>query len=123
LLLAGTGIAAITGLSLLWPGTFLDGLWALNPAARREFATLGSAASPLLLALATLTTIAGVSLLQMRRWGWGLTVGLLATNCAGDAVRFILGDYLKGAAGMLIAGGFLIYLIRPEIRKHFERTP
>jgi uncharacterized membrane protein (UPF0136 family) len=121
-LFAGTGIAAVTGFSLLWPGTFVDRLWTLNPAAYAEFASLGRVSGILLLVLGAATTIAGVSMLKGRRWGWMLAVVLFAINATGNAVRLFGSERLKNGVGLLIVGGFLFYLTRPETRNYFKKT-
>src|SRR6266496_3645729 len=90
ILLASTAIALITGVSLAFPGTFLDRIWALNRGAYIEFVTLGR-----------------------------LAVGLFVVNVAGDAARIFTGEPVKGAFGVAIAAGFVIYLTRLRVREYF----
>jgi hypothetical protein len=120
-LLAGTGIALLTAAMLLWPGTRLDWLWRLNPAAHAGFASLGKGAAILLVAVAVATLAASRGLWLGRPWGWWLSTGIFAVNVAGDLVRFWMGDVLEGAAGLLIGGGFLLYMLQPHVTRYFRR--
>ena len=45
---------------------------------------------------------------------------IIAINAAGDLVNLLLGEHLKGAVGVAIAGLLLIYLIRPGVRNYFS---
>ena len=121
-LFAGTAIAAVTGFSLLCPGTFVDRLWTLNPAAYAEFASLGRVSGVVLLVLGVVTTIAAVGMLKGRRWAWILTVALFVIEGSGNVVKFLLGDHLKSGVGVLIGGGFLLYITRGEIRDYFRKA-
>ena len=116
---AGTAVALLSGAILLWPGTRLDWLWRLNESAHAGFLTLGRGAAILLFAVGVATFAAARGLVLGRRWGWRLAVAIFAVNVAGDLVRFLMGDWLKGAAGLLIGGGFLLYLLRPRVRHYF----
>ena len=51
-LLFGTVMAFLAGTALVWPSTFLDRMWALNPRTYDELAPLGKPAGFLFLSLA-----------------------------------------------------------------------
>src|SRR6266550_1920084 len=87
ILLVSTAIALITGVSLAFPGTFLDRIWALNRGAYIEFVTLGRPAGISLMILGLICAIAAAGLLKRRKWAWWLAVGLFVVNVAGDAAR------------------------------------
>ena len=118
-LLASTTIALITGVSLVFPGSFLDRIWALNRGAYIEFVTLGRPAGILLVILGFICAIAAAGLLKRRRWAWWLAVGLFVVNVAGDAARIFTGEPVKGAFGAAIAAGLVIYLSRSRVREYF----
>jgi hypothetical protein len=42
----GTSVAALAGIMLIWPGTVLDRLWALNETAHAELRKAGSYFGP-----------------------------------------------------------------------------
>jgi len=121
-LLAGTLIAILTGISLTHSGTFLDAMWKLNPKALEQFSFLGKLAGYLLLGISVITALAGFGILRGRKWGWWIAVAIFGVNGAGDAVNVFVGEPLKGLAGLLIAGCFLLYMIRPATRAYFA-TP
>ncbi len=122
LLLAAAVVATVTGLSLVWPGTFLDRLWVFGPAAYKGFTIMGSLSGFLLLVIAAAAGLSGVGLLRRSQWGWRLTVALLAVNGAVDAVHLFASGRLKSLAGLLIVAGVLIYLRQPEVRSAFEES-
>jgi hypothetical protein len=114
-------MAIVVGISLVWPGTFLDAMWNLNRKAYEQFAFLGRVAGLLLFVVAMLTAVAGTNLLKGGKLGWWMAVFIFALNGAGDLVNcFIMGEILKGFVGLVIASGFLLYLFRPATRKYFE---
>jgi len=119
ILLASTAIALITGVSLAFPGTFLDRIWALKRGAYIEFVTLGRPAGISLMILGLICAIAAAGLLKRRKWAWWLAVGLFVVNVAGDAARIFTGEPVKGAFGVAIAAGFVIYLTRLRVREYF----
>jgi hypothetical protein len=110
------GLAAIT---LLSPGTPLDGLWVLNPIAYKRLAPLGRTVGILFLLLAAALTTAGVGWFRRRLWGWRFAVVIIATQVVGDIVNCVRGDFLRGGIGAIIAGGLLLFLLRSNIRAAF----
>ena len=59
-LFLGAVTASVSAIPLLWPGTFLERLWTLNPKAYKELAPLGSAVGILFLLLGAILGVAGV---------------------------------------------------------------
>jgi len=113
-------MAAVTGASLLFPGPFWNGLWALNPPAAAAFRSVGWISGALLIALGIGTAAAGAGLLRRKKWAWWFAVALFAINGCGDAASFpITGDLLKSAAGVAAACAFLYALTRPAVRHYF----
>jgi len=115
----GAMMASLAGTSLIWRGTVLDRMWAINTSAYRRLAPFGKTVGiPFLLLGATLA-VAGTGWFRRRRWGWRLAAAIIATQVLGDLVNAFTGEVVKGAVGFIIAGALLIYLVRPQIRASF----
>jgi hypothetical protein len=115
----GAIMASLAATTLLWRGTALDRLWALNPKAYRQLAPLGGAVGILFLLLSAALTTAGIGWFRRRLWGWRLAVVIIATQVLGDVVNCVGGDWLRGGTGVLIAGALLLFLLQPKIRATF----
>jgi hypothetical protein len=119
LLFFGTTMAALAGTTLVWRGTVLDRIWALNPLAYKQLAPLGRTIGIPFLLLSGALAAAGAGWLRRRFWGWLLTVTIIATQVLGNLVNATLGDVLRGGIGFTIASGLLFYLLRPNVRAVF----
>lgn len=113
-------MSGLAGMTLVWRGTTLDRMWALNPTAYRELAPLGGTVGPLFLLLSATMAIASVGWFKRRFWGWGLAVGIISTQAAGDSINLVRGDFVRGGTGLAIAGALLLYLLRPKVRTTFH---
>ena len=56
----GATMAGLAAITLLWRGTALDGVWALNPSAYKELTPLGGSVGILFLLLGATLTMAGI---------------------------------------------------------------
>jgi hypothetical protein len=119
-LVFGASMAALAALTLLWPGTALDRAWALNPMAYAQLSTRPRLFGSMFVLLSFALTCSAVGWFRMRRWGWGLAVTIISIQVAGDFGNLLRGDLLRGLTGFLIAGGLLVYLLRPKVRKAFQ---
>jgi hypothetical protein len=120
LLFFGSCMAFFAGTTLLWRGTVLDRMWALNAPAYKQLAPFGKTAGiPFLLLSATLV-VAGIGWRKRRRWGWWLAVAVIATQVLGDLVSVFMGHAVGGGIGVTIASALLFYLLRPKVRFAFE---
>lgn len=118
-LFLATVMAVATGISLLFPGTVLDRLWALNRPAADAFQSLGRIPGVVLIALGAATAAAGIGLLRRKQWAWWFALALFAINGCGDLVSFfVTGDLLKSASGVALATLFLYALTRPAVRRY-----
>ena len=115
----GSVAASLAATTLLWRGTVLDRLWALNPVAYKQLAPLGGTVGLLFLLLGATLTTAGIGWFRRRLWGWRLAVAIIATQVLGDVVSFVKGDLLRGGTGVIIAGALLLFLLQPRIRAAF----
>jgi hypothetical protein len=115
----GSITASLAATTLLWRGTVLDRLWALNPIAYKQLAHLGDTVGILFLLLGAALATAGIGWFRFRLWGWRLAVAIIATQVLGDVVSFVRGDLLRGGTGVIIAGALLLFLWQPKIRATF----
>ena len=117
--LFGAIMAAYAAVTLLKPGTVLDRLWALNKTGHVQLATLGKGAGLGFAVLSALMCSAAGGWFRRRSWGWVLGTTIIAINAAGDLVNLTVGEHLKGASGVTIAGLLLIYMTRLRVRSYF----
>ncbi|MFZ1011483.1 MAG: hypothetical protein WAN65_31895 [Candidatus Sulfotelmatobacter sp.] len=115
----GGGMASLAATTLLWRGTFLDRVWVLNPTAYRELAVLDDRVAILFLLLGAALATAGAGWFRRRLWGWRLAVAIIAIQVLGDIVNCIRGDWLRGGAGIVLAGALFLFLLRPRVRAGF----
>ncbi len=115
----GSVMASLAATTLLWQGTALDRIWALNPAAHARLAPLGRIVGVLFLLLGAALATAGIGWFRHRLWGWRLAVAIIATQVLGDVANCVRGDWLRGGIGVIIAGALFLYLLRPRIRAAF----
>jgi hypothetical protein len=115
----GSITASLAAVTLLWRGTVLDRIWALNPMAYKQLAPLGDTVGILFLLLGAALAAAGIGWIRRRLWGWRFTVVIIAIQVLGDVVSFVKGDWLRGGTGVIIAGAFLLFLLQPKIRATF----
>src|SRR5437899_5948661 len=90
ILLVSTAIALITGVSLAFPGTFLDRIWALNRGAYIEFVTLGRPVGISLMILGLICAVAAAGLLKRRNGHGGLPSGYLSSMSPETPRGFLL---------------------------------
>jgi hypothetical protein len=113
-------MALIAGIALIWPGTILDRMWLLNPSAHQQLAPFGKTVGIPFLLLSVVLCSATVGWFNRRRWGWQLTVFIIATQVLGDLVNVLLGRVIEGGVGVAIAGALLLYLLRANVKSVFE---
>jgi hypothetical protein len=114
-------MAALAGTMLVWPNTFLDGLWRLNPQAQRALAPAGRVYGPLFWLFSMVMLAATVGWFRQRVWAWRLAVITFSVHVAGDFVNLLRGDWLRGGLGLIFAGGLLCYLLRSKVREEFKQ--
>src|ERR1022692_4880027 len=115
----GAVMASLAATTLLWRGTALDRVWALNPTAYKQLAPLGGMVGIFFLVLAAALITAGIGWFRRRLWGWRLAVVIISTQVLGDVVNCVRGDWLRGGTGVIIAGALLLFLLQPRIRAAF----
>jgi hypothetical protein len=116
----GALMASLAATTLLWRGTVLDRLWALNPTAYKQLVPLGGIVGILFLMLGVALITAGIGWFRRRLWGWKLAVVIIATQVLGDVVNCLRGDFLRGGTGVIIAGALLLFLLQSKVRATFS---
>jgi len=117
-----TVMAALAAFLLLFPGTPLDRLWALNPHAYVQFASLGALIPWVgfgFIVLAVLGACTTRLWFQRRLLGWRLATIAIATQAIGDAVNFFRGERLAGLVGLIIASVLLAFLLSRRVKSAF----
>jgi hypothetical protein len=115
----GATMSCLAATTLLWRGTVLDRVWALNPIAYQQLMPLGGAVGIFFLVLTAALTAAGIGWFRRRLWGWRLAVVIIAMQVLGDVVNCLRGDLVRGGVGVIIAGALLLFLLQPRVRATF----
>jgi len=113
-------MALLAGATLTWPGSILDRIWVLNRDAFNHLSPFGKTAGIVFLLLAAILAAASFGWFARRLWAWRLAVGIIATQILGDLVNVILGRFLEGLTGAVIASALLFYLFRSSVRAAFS---
>ena len=115
----GALMAALAGVTLLFPGTLLDSIWRLNLRALAELAPLGKRIGLPFLVLSLLLAASGYGWFRRALWGWRLAVAIVAIQVVANIVNFCLGRMLEGSTGLLLSTALLLYLLRARTRSAF----
>jgi len=115
----GTMMSGLAALLLLFPGSFLDPLWRLNPRAREGFAALGVWAVLLMTVVCMACAVAAFGLLRGKRWGYWTALAILTMNLVGDITNAAATHDWRTLIGVPIGGLLIAYLI--SRRRVFER--
>jgi len=120
-LIFGALMAFLAGTTLVWRGTILDRIWVLNAPAYARLAPFGKTVGIPFLFLSATLLLAGIGWFSRRLWAWRLAVAIIATQVLGDLANLLLGDFVRGGVGLVIAAALLFYLLRPRIRAAFAQ--
>jgi hypothetical protein len=120
-LIFGALMASLAGTTLVWRGTALDRVWALNSRAYHRLAPFGKMAGIAFLVLGITLAVAAVGWFQRYLWGWRLAAAIIATQVLGDLVNVFLGRIVEGGIGASIAAMLLFYLVQDRVRSVFRR--
>lgn len=118
-LIFGAFVSTLAGTTLVWQGTALGLMWALNPRAYDQLAPYGRTIGIPFLLLGFALALSGVGWLKRRSWGWRLTVILIVTQVLVNFVTALMGGVTKGMVGAFISGALLVYLLRPKVKAAF----
>jgi len=113
-------MAILATITLGFPGTFLDRAWDLNKSGHAQLAPLGRIMGLPFVVIALVALCAGIGWFKRRRWAWIVGTLGIAVNLVGDLINMAIGEFWKGAAGVLIAGLLLVYITRRNVRNYFN---
>lgn len=117
---AGGLISFTSCISLLFPGSFLEPMWRLNPRAREAFQGMSGNAIILLGVVCIACTSAAIGLWGGKKWGYLIALSLLIVNLLGDTANVLLGIEPRAVIGIPIVMLLLFYLSRRSIREFFN---
>ncbi len=116
LMAVATLIAIAAAITLLVPGTPVDGIWAIKKGAYQQMLSFRWLAGTGFVVLAIATLCAAIGLWRGRRLGWFVAIAVFGLNGLSDLARAFSGDAVGGAIGVLIAAALVVYLTRPAVR-------
>ena len=119
--LFGTAMSFISAVSLLFPGSFLEPMWRLNPRAHAAFAGTGALAVVLMCAVCASCAFASAGLWRGARWGYRLAFTLLVINLLGDIANVLTGTEPRALVGVPVVTVILFYLLSRRVRRFFGR--
>src|SRR4051812_38814649 len=120
--LFGALMSFISFVSLVFPGSFLEPMWRLNPRAREGFHSLGAWAVALMFTVSVACASAAVGLWRKARWGYRLALIILAINLLGDVANVVLGTEPRAAIGIPIVIAIFAFLLSRRVRGFFARS-
>jgi hypothetical protein len=120
--LFGTAASFVSFVSLLFPGSFLEPLWRLNPRAREGFASMGAWAIVLMCAVSIACALAATGLWRGARWGYWLAIALLTINLIGDIINVVTGTEPRAVVGVPIVIAILAFLTSKRVRGFFRKA-
>ena len=119
LFLFGTIASFVSAVSLIFPDSFLEPLWRLNPRAHQAFGGMGVWAIVLMCVVSVSCLSGAIGLWRGRRWGFALAIILLTINLLGSIVNVATGTEPRAAVGIPIVILVLVFLTRRSVRRFF----
>jgi hypothetical protein len=112
-----------SGVALLFPGSFLESMWRLNPRARDELSRLGPWAIVLMFSVSVACALSAAGLWRGVAWGHRLATVVLVANLVGDAVGALSGAEPRAAIGIPIGAALVAYLWSKRVRAFYAQQP
>ena len=106
--------------TVLVPGTPLDAIWAIKPAAGTQLCALAPWSGVGFLVLAVVMATASLGAFRRTSWAWPLAIGIFAVNGLSDAARIPFGGALEGLVEVVAAALILCGLSRRGVRAQFR---
>jgi hypothetical protein len=114
-------MAALSSVTLLAPGTPLDAMWRIKPAAHAQLLAMGPVVGVGFALLCGAALATSVGTFGRRRWGWWAAVVGVCANATGDAINALAGSWAEGLVGVSITAAIVWWLTRPSVRALFRR--
>ena len=118
----GTVACLFAVITLMFPGSFLDVAWRVNPRAYEDFTRLAGWSVVLMSAVFVACLLTAMGLWRRREWGYWLAMVMLITNLIGDAINVITGNEQRAVVGIPIVLILLLYLMRRNTREYFRQS-
>lgn len=109
-------ITSVAAVSLIFPRSFLEPIWQLNPRGHAGLVAVGVWAVILLLSVGAACAAAAIGLWRGRRWGYVLTIVILLIHLISDIINVVSGIEPRAAIGVPIIVVILVYLRRKAVR-------
>lgn len=120
-LVLSTSVLAATVITLFFPGTAVDGIWAVKPEEYERLLQHRMLAGAGFLVLGIMMAIAAAGWWRSRRWAWWLVQGILVVNILGDVVRAAGGEVWEGLMGVVLVLALLAYVRSAGVRTVVRR--
>ncbi len=120
-LVLSTSVLAATVITLFFPGTAVDGIWAVKPEEYERLLQHRMLAGAGFLVLGIMMAIAAAGWWRSRRWAWWLVQGILVVNILGDVVRAAGGEVREGLMGVVLVLALLAYVRSAGVRTVVRR--
>jgi hypothetical protein len=117
---AGAFISFTSAISLIFPDSFLQPMWKLNPRALEVFQSMGFWASVLMSVVSIFCSLAAYGLWNGKIWGYCIAIGMLIINLISDIYNFGSGIEPRAFIGIPIVILILFFIMKPEIRAYFQ---
>ena len=116
----GSVASLFTVITLMFPGSFLDVAWRVNPRAYEGFTRIGGRSVVLMSAVFVACLLTTIGLWRRFAWGYWLALVMLIGNLTGDAINVIAGSERRAIVGIPIALILLLFLMRKNTREYFR---
>ena len=123
LLVFETGMALLFGVAAIWPSALIELSRKLSPPAQIRLTPIGTPAGIFLFVLALVRGLSAVGWFLRRRWGWLLTMVVIAIQILRSIGNAASGDLAQGLFGATVAAALLFYLLQPDVRSVFPPSP
>jgi hypothetical protein len=118
----GATMALLAALMLLFPGSALESLWRVNPAAGVALKTMGPVGIALMIVVSAACTLSAIGLARLAQWGRLLAVGVLTINLVGDLSSALIRQDPRTLIGLPIGGAMILYLFSKRVRNSFASS-
>jgi uncharacterized membrane protein (DUF2068 family) len=119
---AGALISFTSGISLIFPNSFLQPMWRLNPRALDAFNQMGAWAFILLFTVSMACAFSAIGLWQGKLWGYRLAISMLVVNLIGDTYNFLSGIERRAVIGIPIVIVIIFLITNPKTKSFFKKN-
>jgi hypothetical protein len=119
---AGAIISFVSAISLLFPNSFLQPMWRLNPRALHAFNQMGVWAFILLFTVSLACAFTSIGLWRGKLWGYRLAISMLVINLIGDTYNFLTGIERRAVIGIPIVLIIIFLITNPKTKSFFKKT-